>query len=60
MKQKGETMTYSLDRAVTLTILNSAGVAISVDGKPFRPLGGPQEKRTITVDRKNYLQYLKR
>lgn len=60
MAQKGETMTYSLDRAVTLTILNSSGVAISVDGKPFRPLGGPQEKRTITVDRKNYLQYLKR
>lgn len=60
MKAKGAVMTYTLDQPVTLTILNSGGVSLSVDGQPFRPLGAPQEKRTLTVDRKNYQQYLKR
>lgn len=60
MKAKGAVMTYTLDRPVTITILNSAGASLSVDGQPFRALGGPQEKRTLTIDSKNFQQYLKK
>lgn len=60
MKAKGATMSYPLDRPVTVTIFNSAGASLSVDGQAFRPLGSPQEKRTLTIDRKNFQQYVKK
>jgi hypothetical protein len=47
--QAGEGLEYRARRGVTMTVGNAAALALTLNGQPARPLGGPGEVVTLTL-----------
>ncbi|MEW5976807.1 MAG: RodZ domain-containing protein [Acidobacteriota bacterium] len=56
--QKGETREFGLERPLRLVLGNAGGVRLSINGRPFNPLGKTGEVRVLDVAPDNYETWL--
>jgi hypothetical protein len=56
--QPGDRQQLALGGSVSLTVGNAAAMAVELDGRPARPLGGEGEVRTVRLTAQNLKDFL--
>jgi hypothetical protein len=55
----GELESRDFRDSAVLQVGDAAACAVSIDGRPLRPLGGPKQVRKVRVTRDNYRRFLR-
>jgi cytoskeleton protein RodZ len=55
----GERASHAFREWAVLQVGDAAACAVTIDGRPMRPLGGPRQVRQVRLTRENYPEFLR-